>query len=104
MKQGRKLAAVRFDCKQTARTVSKKGRKKADAAVPTLPETSLNTAGMRKEKELEHLAELYPEEFTALYEEELAKPSFLPPDSLFRQTTAKAVAVIRLREKYGIVK
>jgi plasmid replication initiation protein len=104
VKQGRKLTAIRFNCKQAARTVSKKGRKKADAALPTLPELSPNTADQRENKEMEHMIELYPREFAALYEEELTKPSFLPADSLFRQNAAKVSALARLREKYGIVK
>ena len=104
VKQGRKLAAIRFDCKQTARTLPKRRGKKKGTPQPELPELSPKTADQREEKELEHLAELYSEEFAALYEEELAKPSFLPPGSLFRQASAKAAVVVRLREKYGIVK
>lgn len=103
VKQGRRLAAIRFDCKQTARAVSKKGRKKA-AAQPELPELSSTAAGQREEKELEHLTELYPEEFAAYYQEELAKATFLPQDSFVRQSSAKYNAGKKLREKYGIVK
>jgi plasmid replication initiation protein len=104
IKQGRELAAIRFDCKQTARTLPKHHGKKQGTPRLEVPERSPKTANQRGEKELEHLAELYPEEFAALYEEELAKPSFLPPESIFRQTSAKAAVTVRLREKYGIVK
>jgi hypothetical protein len=39
-----------------------------------------------------------------LYEEEPAKPSFLPAGSLFIQNAAKFSVLARLREKYGIAK
>jgi plasmid replication initiation protein len=102
VKQGRRLTAIRFNCKQTPRIAFKKKSGKKTAAT-ALPEPSPKTAHLQEEKELERLMERYPEEFTALYEEELAKPSFLPADSSFRQTAAKYAALIRLREKYGIV-
>jgi plasmid replication initiation protein len=104
VKQGRKLAAVRFDCEQAARTVPKKSRKQATPPV-TLPEPDPKTAAEREEKELEHLMELYPEEFAVLYEEELNKPHpFLSSANSFRQGAAKAHVLVKLREKYGIVK
>jgi plasmid replication initiation protein len=105
VKQGRKLTAIRFNCKQTARTVSKKGGggKKA-AARSEIPEPSPKTADFREEKELERLMERYPKEFAELYEEELAKTTFLPADSLMRLSSAKYTVSKKLREKYGIVK
>ena len=104
IKQGRKLTAIRFNCQQTARTVSRKGRKKAAPPV-TLPEPSPKTAKEREEKELEHLMDLYPEEFAALYEAEFAHYAALFPLAVgMRQGAAKHNALVKLREKYGIVK
>jgi plasmid replication initiation protein len=104
VKHGRKLVAIRFNCQQAARTVPKKSRKQA-APLVTLPEPDPRAAKQREEKELEHLMELYPEEFAALYEEELSKPHpFLSSTSVLRQNAAKGNALLKLREKYGIVK
>jgi plasmid replication initiation protein len=107
VKQGRRLAAIRFDCQQMAHILPQKGnrRKKSDTTEQLeFPDISRKTASLRKEKELQHLNELYPEEFTALYAQELEKPSFLPPTSNFRKQAAAGAAQARLREKYGIIK
>ncbi|MDR0553475.1 MAG: replication initiation protein, partial [Treponema sp.] len=61
IKQGRRLAALRFNCEKAARTIpaKKRGRsgKKAESQLE-LPDQ--NPAKARQEKELEHLKELYP--------------------------------------------
>jgi plasmid replication initiation protein len=108
VRHGRRLVAIRFDCKRATRKVpGNRGRRKktVEAEQPELAGmSSERTAISREEKELQCLKELHLEEFAALYMEELAKPSFLPPTSTFRKRAAEAVALVRLREKYGIVK
>jgi hypothetical protein len=56
------------------------------------------------EKEYQHMKELYPDEFAQFYEEELAKPSPLPPSNFIRKGAAENIAVTRLKTKHGIVK
>jgi plasmid replication initiation protein len=108
IKQGRKLASIRFECEQAPRTVQKKRKsnksKKNDSVQLELPEENPKTAYEKTEKEYWHLKELYPDEFAELYAEELARTSFMPPESGFRKQAAKAAALCLLREKYGIVK
>jgi plasmid replication initiation protein len=108
IKQGRKLAAIRFDCEQSPRTVQKKEKgsksKKKDSVKLELPGENPKTAHEKTEKEYLHLKELYPEEFVKLYREELARDSFMPSTSGFRKQAAEATALCLLREKYGIVK
>jgi hypothetical protein len=67
-----------------------------------LSDTSLKTADMREEKELQHLKNLYPDEFAELYEEALAsqKVDF----GNFGKRAAQATALLKLKGKYGIVK
>jgi plasmid replication initiation protein len=106
IKQGRKLTGIQFNCKKVAKkvTTKKKGRKKADAEVLELPGQNPKTANRRGEKEAQHLKELYPDEFAALYAAELANtPKFLQIGSLGK-VTAEGVALAQLREKHGIVK
>jgi plasmid replication initiation protein len=105
VKQGRRLAAIRFDCKQTARTASKKGRgRKKGTPQPELPKANPKTEGWREEKELRHLKELHPEEFAAFYAEALAKTPAFMTDMEFGKITAEAAALMQLKEKYGVVK
>jgi hypothetical protein len=108
IKQGRNLTGFRFDCEQAPRTVQKKGKsnksKKIDSIHLELPEETPKTACDREVKEYQHLKELYPDEFAGLYAEELARASFMPPESGFRKQAAEAAALCLLREKYGIVK
>jgi plasmid replication initiation protein len=100
VKQGRRLAAIRFDCKPAPRAV--RGKRRGTEAVP-LPEANPKTEQLREEKELEHLKELYPAEFAELYEAELAKaPAFMPEG--FKQIGAEGSAVMQLRERHGVVK
>jgi plasmid replication initiation protein len=102
IKQGRNLKGIRFNCNKIARKVpAKKRRKKKSAEQGELPELTMETRG---DKELGHLKELYPDEFAALYAEEMAKPSFLPPEDDFRRMAAVMTALIALRTKYGVVK
>jgi plasmid replication initiation protein len=105
VKQGRDLVAIRLNCTKTSRKLSTKGRKKNAAKTQLeLPEASPKAVVEREEKELEHLKELYPEEFATLYTDELSKPSFLPPTSEFRKKATEITVLAQLREKYGIVK
>jgi plasmid replication initiation protein len=102
IKQGRNLKGIRFDCKKTVRTVSRKGKKKAVDSSLDLPEPSPKVADQREEKELNHLMELYPEEFVALYEESLTNQKVNLGD--FSKRSAKADALSKLKQKHGIVK
>lgn len=106
VKHGRRLAAIRLNCKKTARkTPVKRGlRKKAEN--PTgldLPEQRLKTERRREEKEKQHLQELYPEAFAALYEEGLSKTPVWAPEGL-RRISAEGYALSKLKEYRGIVK
>jgi plasmid replication initiation protein len=106
IKQGRKVTGIQFNCKKVAKQVrvKGKGRKKADAASLELPEQNPKIAGQRKEKETQHLKELYPDEFAELYAAELAKsPKFLQSSALGK-VTAEGEALVQLRERHGIVK
>jgi plasmid replication initiation protein len=109
VKQGRNLTSIRFDCQKVPRLIKQKSRprKKTAPAPLELTELSSNETAVREsreEKEYQHLKELYPQEFAELYAEELSKPSFLPPESAFRQQAAETVVLAYLRGKYGIVK
>jgi plasmid replication initiation protein len=106
IKQGRKLASIRLNCKKTPRTISPKQGRRKKAETPEqveLPGQNPKAENQRQEKELEHLKELYPAEFAELYEEELAKP-FLPFESGFRRLAAEATALGKLKERHSIVK
>jgi hypothetical protein len=100
VKQGRRIVAIRFDCKHTPRAV--RGKRRETKAAP-LPEPNPKTENLREEKELEHLKELYPTEFAELYEEALAKaPAFIPEH--FKQIASEGRALLQLKERHGIVK
>ena len=100
IKQGRRIVAIRFNCKSAPRTVRGK-RRRADAL--PLPDPNTRIEGLREEKELEHLKEVYPDEFAALYAEALANaPRFLSEG--FKQLGAEGSALMQLRERHGIVK
>ena len=68
-----------------------------------LPGFSSKNADSRQEKELEHLKELYPTEFTELYQAELSKARPYATDEL-KQIAAEASALAELKERHGIVK
>jgi len=106
VKQGRRLAALRFECEQSARKLPTKRRRRKNAEETTLAQPDLfnQIDEAREEKELQHLKELYPDDFTALYTAEIARLSFLPPDSTIRKRAAETCALVQLREKHGIVK
>lgn len=100
VRQGRRLVAIRFDCRQSPRAAMGKRRR---AKAEPLPEPDSKTENLREEKELEHLKELYPEEFAELYEAELAKaPAFIP--ERFKRIAAEGSAFMQLKERHGIVK
>jgi plasmid replication initiation protein len=106
VKQGRFLVALRFDCEQVPRQLTAKAKngKKATAVQLELPEQNPKLAGQREEKELQHLKERYPAEFAELYAVELENaPPFLK-GKMFSKITAEGSALLKLREKYGIVK
>jgi plasmid replication initiation protein len=107
IKQGRKLTGIKFNCTKVARKVSAKGkgRKKKSADQLEVPEQNPKLADQRKEKELEHLKERYPDEFAALYEAALeATPKPFSKTNLMSKVAAEGAALNSLRKKYGIVK
>jgi hypothetical protein len=70
-----------------------------------LLEPSPKAAGNRVEKELQHLQELYPEEFAELYEKALGEaPTLGGHAEGFRKIAAAGRAIALLRERHGIVK
>ena len=106
VKQGRKLKAIRINCKTAPRkTTTKKGRKKkSEGAVQLeLPGLSSKNADSKQDKELEHLKELYPAEFAELYEAELSKGRSYASDEI-KQMAAEGSALMQLKERHGIVK
>jgi plasmid replication initiation protein len=106
IKDGRNLSGIRFNCKSVPKTVTGRQKSKKPSAGEQLKLLDANpkTAEDREEKEGEHLKERYPDEFAAFYDEELAKPSSLPPTNFIRKIAAQSAAVIRLRERHGIAK
>jgi plasmid replication initiation protein len=98
VKQGRRIVAIRFGCRQTPRTVRGRGKRGSP-----LPEEEPKNNSMREEQELQHLKELYPEEFAELYEAALdeVKP-YIPED--IKRVGAEGSALLQLRERHGIVK
>jgi plasmid replication initiation protein len=106
IKQGRKNTGYRFDCQSVPKTIpaKKRGRKNAEIPQNELSEIVAADADNREDKIMQHLAELYPEEFAELYSAELAKPSFLPPTSEFRRKATEVIVLAQLRERHGIVK
>jgi len=108
IKQGRQLHALRLNCKKAPlKTQAKRGRpKKENGSIAPQLELADSSKRLetRQEKEMEHLKELYPAEFEALYAVELSKPSFLSPENEFRKLAAEGSALLQLKEHYGIVK
>jgi plasmid replication initiation protein len=104
VKQGRRIVAIRFDCKPAPRPV--RGRKKSAVAElpPPPPEVDFQAEQEREEKEMAHLKELYPDEFAERFKVAMdSRPAFL------KQSNTGAVfseqrALLELRDKYGIVK
>jgi plasmid replication initiation protein len=102
VKEGRGLKALRFNCVKTNKTADKTRRTKAQFPAPAeLP--LIDEPETREDKEMEHLKELYPAEFAALYREELEKYSLLPGKRAAK-ISAELAALKTLREKHGIVK
>jgi plasmid replication initiation protein len=106
IKRGRSLEGIRFTCAKTARTAPGK-RKRPETAPPPVerPEFNAETAASRNAKELQHLQELYPEDFARLYAVEMAKKTdWMPADSAFKKQAAMISACKALRERHGVVK
>jgi len=114
IKQGRRIAVIRFECGPAERR-ARGGRrpKKTEAAPvpgaaalpPVLPAEPEEAALFREDKELRHLKDLYQDEFRVLYEEALAKPHALKdrmPEA--HRQAAEAAALNKLRERHGIKK
>jgi plasmid replication initiation protein len=108
IKQGRKLAGIRFNCLESQRkTKAKRGRpKKAVAEQQELAYEDPRTVQERTEKELRHLKELYPDEFAGLFEKALSQLPVLGAGvgESFRRSAAEARALDELRAVHGIVK
>ena len=109
VKQGRRLHALRLNCKKAPRkTKGKRGRPKNEeaGAAQQYEFAGVETRRLltRQEKEDEHLKELYPDEYEALYAAELSKHSMFSPESDFRKLAAEGAVLAQLREKYGVVK
>jgi hypothetical protein len=97
--------AIRFDCAIAPRAGKARGRgRKNSAEPPALPAPGSRAEQDREEKELEHLRELYPEEFAELYQAAMgSRPAFLM-NSEIGAAFAENRALLELREKHGIVK
>ncbi|MDR3338087.1 MAG: replication initiation protein [Treponema sp.] len=108
VKQGRNLVAIRLNCKRTPRKAPAKRtrKKKTDENQPDTPDLFTNDEKSRVEKELEHLKELYPEEFAGLYEAALSQIPALGGGAgeSFRRAAAERRALESLRAAHGIVK
>jgi plasmid replication initiation protein len=102
VKQGRNLRGIRFNCEKSKRTTGASHKRRSKKPALELPEASPKTADMRGDKELRRLKTLYPDEFAKLYEEALAAHKVNLGD--FSKRAAQAEALLKLREKYGIVK
>jgi plasmid replication initiation protein len=106
IKQGRKIAKYRLNCKKIPREIPAKRRckkKMVDTDQWKLPELSPQTADDRLEKEKRHLKELYPQEFAELYEAGMAKAPIWAPDGI-KQRSAEGFTLETLKKRHGIVK
>jgi hypothetical protein len=109
IKRGRRLEGIRFNCAKTVRTTtSRRGRpRKQPAPTPAeeLPEFGSETADSRAAKELQHLSELYPDEFVELYAAEMAKETkWTAADSAFKKQAAMIAVSTALRARHGVAK
>jgi plasmid replication initiation protein len=102
VKQGRRIVAIRFDCKfipRPRKTLAKDIEKDNEAAAIDIPDEQ-----EREQKELEHLKEQYPEEFAERFQAAMdSRPEFLK-NSETGAVFAEDRALMELREKHGIVK
>ncbi|MHC6204614.1 replication initiation protein [Breznakiellaceae bacterium SP9] len=104
IKQGRETKAYRVECKKAPKTSApRRGRKKKED-IQELPDMSGLSAKDRAEKELEHLKELYPDEYAELYTLEMAKMHPCCLSESFGQKAAAAAAKLELKKRHGIVK
>jgi hypothetical protein len=100
IKQGRRIVAIRCDCKKTPRTV--KGRNQTVELPRTEPGTPVERD--REDKELARLRERYPEEFAELYQAALDdRPYFLRKNGA-GPFFAESRALMEPRDKYGIAR
>jgi plasmid replication initiation protein len=104
VKQGRYLIGIRFGCEQVPRQLTEKSRQKANLTQMELPNANLKTVNDREDKELQHLKELYPEEFAELYAAELENTPVFIKDREFGKIAAEGSALLKLREKHGRMK
>jgi plasmid replication initiation protein len=106
IKRGRNLVALRLNCKKAALKAPAKRNRGGKKAESQLELSDQNPAKARQEKELEHLKELYPDEFTGLYAQILEELPYLGggPGEHIRQSAAELKALEALRERHGIVK
>lgn len=104
IKKGRNLEGFRFDCKNVAGKTA--GKKQGGRKAASLPEPDGNAAQNREDKELEHLKELYPDEFAELYAAKLAEMPFFGEGAGngFKRAAALRSALELLRDKHGIRK
>jgi hypothetical protein len=109
VKQGRRIVAIRFYCKQIGRPADfgkEKAEKRKDgvSAAPLLPEPAPRAEQERDDKELERLKELYPKEFAELYQAAAdSRPAFLRGTDT-GLLLAERRALLELRERHGIRK
>jgi plasmid replication initiation protein len=106
VKQGRRIVAIRFDCKQTRRSSSRRGQGRKEITEETigLPEPNPEVEMDRQEKELQHLKERYPQEFAERFKAAMdSRPVFIA-NTHIGETFAENRALMELREKHGIVK
>jgi hypothetical protein len=108
VKEGRRIVAIAFDCAAVPRKAGGKGRRKKNPDdAPALPEGPLRAEQELEEKELAHLAELYPEEFAERYEAALeSSPDLFHTHGMERAASvfARNQAMLELKEAHGIVK
>jgi plasmid replication initiation protein len=106
IKQGRNLKGIRFNCNKAARQLPvKRGRgrpRKTPASNGQLELPEAAPKQTRLEKELEHLREVYPDEFATLYIAALEAQKKQFGGAVY-PNIAEATALTCLKEKYGII-
>ena len=100
IKQGRKLAGIKYECKKTIKKTQPKKRK--------APQDEFELPGIEPlnhlERSLELLKAKYPEEFARRYAEKMAQPSYLPSSSEIRQIATENIVLNELMAEYGLIK
>jgi len=101
VKQGRRIVAIRFYCKQAQSGTG--GRSRRTKELIPLEQIFPRAGDSREEKELDHLKELYPEEYATLYELEMKNaPSYITEE--LKPIAAEGSALMQLKARHGIVK